>query len=72
LFQNTPSLDFSANPDYEAEFKFYDKKLLEAVRAGNEDVEHFFCLLALCHTVMAEERSGKYLIGCREDGKPCS
>lgn len=48
------SLDFSFNPDYEADFKFYDKKLLDAVQAKNSDVFAFFRLLALCHTVMSE------------------
>ncbi|XP_058803142.1 phospholipid-transporting ATPase ID isoform X4 [Phymastichus coffea] len=51
-------LDFSFNKDYEPEFKFYDATLLEAVRHHNEDVHSFFRLLALCHTVMAEEKNG--------------
>ncbi|XP_023317727.1 probable phospholipid-transporting ATPase IM isoform X2 [Trichogramma pretiosum] len=53
-----PSLDFSFNKDYEPEFKFYDSSLLEAVRSDNEDVHSFFRLLALCHTVMAEDKTG--------------
>ncbi|XP_044762025.1 probable phospholipid-transporting ATPase IM isoform X2 [Coccinella septempunctata] len=52
-------LDFSFNPDYEPEFKFYDKKLLDAVKRKNEDVFAFFRLLALCHTVMSEVSDGK-------------
>ncbi|XP_046141510.1 phospholipid-transporting ATPase ID isoform X3 [Osmia bicornis bicornis] len=55
----TPSLDFSFNKDYEPEFKFYDSALLEAVKRDNEDVHSFFRLLALCHTVMPEEKNGR-------------
>ncbi|XP_033177184.1 phospholipid-transporting ATPase ID isoform X2 [Bombus impatiens] len=54
-----PALDFSFNKDYEPEFKFYDSALLDAVRGNNEDVHSFFRLLALCHTVMPEEKNGK-------------
>ncbi|XP_015185962.1 PREDICTED: probable phospholipid-transporting ATPase IM isoform X4 [Polistes dominula] len=54
-----PPLDFSFNKDYEPEFKFYDPALLEAVKQGNQDVHSFFRLLALCHTVMPEEKHGK-------------
>lgn len=54
-----PPLDFSFNKDYEPEFKFYDPALLEAVKRENQDVHSFFRLLALCHTVMPEEKHGK-------------
>lgn len=54
-----PPLDFSFNKDYEPEFKFYDPALLEAVKQGSQDVHSFFRLLALCHTVMPEEKHGK-------------
>lgn len=57
--EDLESLDFSFNPDHEPEFKFYDRKLLEAVRAKNEDVFAFFRLLALCHTVMSEVRDNR-------------
>lgn len=53
-----PSIDFSFNKDYEPDFKFYDSSLLDAVRKDDEDVHSFFRLLALCHTVMAEEKNG--------------
>lgn len=52
-------MDFSFNKDYEEDFKFYDPALLEAVRRDNEDVHSFFRLLALCHTVMPEEKHGR-------------
>ncbi|XP_066581090.1 phospholipid-transporting ATPase ID isoform X2 [Prorops nasuta] len=54
-----PPLDFSFNKDYEPDFKFYDPAILEAVKQDNQDVHSFFRLLALCHTVMAEEKNGK-------------
>lgn len=57
--QTMPPIDFSFNKDYEPEFRFYDTALLEAVRRNNEDVHSFFRLLALCHTVMPDERNGK-------------
>nr|CAD7397985.1 unnamed protein product [Timema cristinae] len=57
--EHTPHLDFSNNPNYEPEFRFYDSTLLQAVRKGDEDVHSFFRLLALCHTVMPEDKNGK-------------
>nr|CAD7607049.1 unnamed protein product [Timema genevievae] len=56
---HTPHLDFSNNPNYEPEFRFYDSTLLQAVRKCDEDVHSFFRLLALCHTVMPEDKNGK-------------
>ncbi|XP_053679625.1 phospholipid-transporting ATPase ID [Anopheles nili] len=52
-------VDFSFNPEYEPEFRWYDQGLLDAVRADEEHAHNFFRLLALCHTVMAEEKNGK-------------
>lgn len=57
--ENTETLDFSFNPDYESEFKFYDKFLLEYVKQREPNAFNFFKLLALCHTVMSEVRNGK-------------
>lgn len=54
----TPSLDFSTNPFYEPQFRFYDPTLLEAINAGDEHECRFFTLLCICHTVMAEEKKG--------------
>uniref|UniRef100_A0AAG5D0R0 Phospholipid-transporting ATPase n=1 Tax=Anopheles atroparvus TaxID=41427 RepID=A0AAG5D0R0_ANOAO len=53
------SVDFSFNPEYEPEFRWYDQALLDDVRADGEHSHSFFRLLALCHTVMAEEKNGK-------------
>lgn len=52
-------VDFSANPVYEPEFRFYDQTLLNDVNDGLADVHEFFRLLAICHTVMCEEKDGK-------------
>lgn len=54
-------IDFSKhNPSfYEQSFKFYDSTLLEQVLASNSEVHEFFILLALCHTVMSEEKNGR-------------
>lgn len=48
------------NPKFaEEEFKFYDVNLLDQVQKHNKEVHEFFTLLALCHTVMSEEKNGK-------------
>nr|XP_027204123.1 probable phospholipid-transporting ATPase IM [Dermatophagoides pteronyssinus] len=54
--EHTPPVDFSSNPLYEKKFRFYDPNLLNQVQEGNEDVHEFFRLLAVCHTVMCEEK----------------
>lgn len=51
-------VDFSNNPYYEPDFKFYDPQLLDDVNQGKADVAEFFRLLAICHTVMCEEKDG--------------
>ncbi|XP_037387719.1 phospholipid-transporting ATPase ID [Pygocentrus nattereri] len=50
-------VDFSFNPLADSKFQFYDSSLLEAVKLETEEVHNFFRLLALCHTVMAEEKN---------------
>lgn len=37
-------------------FIFHDHSLMETVREGNPEAQTFFRLLALCHTVMPEEK----------------
>ncbi|CAH0553187.1 unnamed protein product [Brassicogethes aeneus] len=59
ITEETEPLDFSFNPNYEPEFKFYDMHLLEAVKRKDEEVFSFFRLLALCHTVMSEQHDNK-------------
>lgn len=57
ITDHTTSLDFSFNPNYEPEFKFYDRTLLDAVQRDDNECHSFFRLLALCHTVMSEQRT---------------
>lgn len=49
-------MDFSFNPLADPRFVFHDHALVEAVKLENPEVQDFFRLLALCHTVMAEEK----------------
>lgn len=49
-------MDFSFNSLADPRFTFHDHSLVEAVKLGNPEVHAFFRLLALCHTVMAEEK----------------
>lgn len=57
--QRTPKVDFSENPMYEKTFDFYDRRLLDLSNSGDDAVADFFALLALCHTVMPEEKEGQ-------------
>lgn len=59
ITEDTEKVDFSFNLNYEPEFTFYDKTLLDAVRRGDKNCFDFFRLLALCHTVMSEVREDK-------------
>lgn len=59
ITDDTPGLDFSFNPNYEPQFRFFDRNLLDAVRQRDADAFSFFRLLALCHTVMSENKDGK-------------
>lgn len=54
--QHTERVDFSFNPLADPRFIFHDHALVEAVKLENPEVHAFFRLLALCHTVMAEEK----------------
>ena len=56
--QLTKPVDFSANPLYEKGFRFYDQSLLEAIRDRDPIIFEFFRNLALCHTVMPDEKNG--------------
>uniref|UniRef100_A0A3B3BUK0 Phospholipid-transporting ATPase n=1 Tax=Oryzias melastigma TaxID=30732 RepID=A0A3B3BUK0_ORYME len=51
------AVDFSFNPLADPRFVFHDRSLVEAVKLENPEVHTFFRLLALCHTVMAEEKT---------------
>lgn len=52
----TSFVDFSSNKYADQHFKFADQSLKDDVDQGREDVVEFFRLLALCHTVMVEEK----------------
>uniref|UniRef100_A0A671X971 Phospholipid-transporting ATPase n=1 Tax=Sparus aurata TaxID=8175 RepID=A0A671X971_SPAAU len=54
--KHTETVDFSFNPLADPRFMFHDHALVEAVKLENPEVHAFFRLLALCHTVMAEEK----------------
>uniref|UniRef100_A0AAY4CVD9 Phospholipid-transporting ATPase n=1 Tax=Denticeps clupeoides TaxID=299321 RepID=A0AAY4CVD9_9TELE len=55
--EKTPCVDFSFNPLRDQKFRFHDSSLVEAIKLEEPLVQEFFRLLALCHTVMPEERS---------------
>ncbi|KAG1970776.1 phospholipid-transporting ATPase ID [Pimephales promelas] len=55
--EKTEKVDFSWNTLADPKFSFYDHKLVEAVKLGSPEVRAFFRLLALCHTVMPEEKT---------------
>uniref|UniRef100_A0A8C2XLI5 Phospholipid-transporting ATPase n=1 Tax=Cyclopterus lumpus TaxID=8103 RepID=A0A8C2XLI5_CYCLU len=54
--EHTDKVDFSFNSLADPRFVFHDHSLVEAVKLENPEVHAFFRLLALCHTVMAEEK----------------
>ena len=44
----------------DSHFVWNDRNLISAIEQNNDDdINHFFILLALCHTVMTEETDGK-------------
>uniref|UniRef100_A0A3B3HUL8 Phospholipid-transporting ATPase n=1 Tax=Oryzias latipes TaxID=8090 RepID=A0A3B3HUL8_ORYLA len=55
--QSKNAVDFSFNPLADPRFVFHDHSLVEAVKLESPEVHTFFRLLALCHTVMAEEKT---------------
>uniref|UniRef100_A0A671MB61 Phospholipid-transporting ATPase n=1 Tax=Sinocyclocheilus anshuiensis TaxID=1608454 RepID=A0A671MB61_9TELE len=60
--QKTPCVDFSFNPLMDRKFRFHDSSLVEAIKLEEPLVQEFFRLLALCHTVMPEERNEGELV----------
>lgn len=52
-------IDFSFNPEFEPDFKWFDSTLVDAIQADEEHAHNFFRLLALCHTVMPEYKDGR-------------
>ena len=44
----------------DSHFVWNDQTLIDAIEQNkDDDMNHFFTLLALCHTVMTEEKDGK-------------
>ncbi|XP_041853027.1 phospholipid-transporting ATPase ID isoform X2 [Melanotaenia boesemani] len=62
ITEKTACVDFSFNPLSDRGFKFYDNGLVEAIKKEDPAVQEFFRLLALCHTVMPEEKSEGNLV----------
>lgn len=57
--QQLPVVNFE---ELDADFVWHDQTLIDAINRGNDnDVNNFFMLLALCQTVMIEERDGKII-----------
>nr|XP_061836890.1 phospholipid-transporting ATPase ID-like [Nerophis lumbriciformis]XP_061836891.1 phospholipid-transporting ATPase ID-like [Nerophis lumbriciformis] len=56
LNEKTPMVDFSWNQLADPKFIFHDHSLVETIKEGNMEAHAFFRLLALCHTVMPEEK----------------
>ncbi|XP_051979509.1 probable phospholipid-transporting ATPase IM [Xyrauchen texanus] len=56
ITEDMTPVDFSFNRLADPKFLFYDHSLVEAVKLELPEVHAFFRLLALCHTVMAEEK----------------
>ncbi|XP_066506319.1 phospholipid-transporting ATPase ID [Hoplias malabaricus] len=57
ITEKTEKVDFSWNSLADPKFFFHDRALVAAVRQGSPEVQTFFRLLALCHTVMPEEKT---------------
>ncbi|XP_051548241.1 phospholipid-transporting ATPase ID-like isoform X2 [Myxocyprinus asiaticus] len=62
ITEKTPCVDFSFNPLMDMKFRFHDSSLVEAIKLEEPLVQEFFRLLALCHTVMPEERNEGELV----------
>ncbi|KAM9376045.1 phospholipid-transporting ATPase ID [Pholidichthys leucotaenia] len=62
ITKKTACVDFSFNPLSDRRFKFYDSSLIEAIKLEDLAVQEFFRVLALCHTVMSEEKSEGNLV----------
>ncbi|XP_065672695.1 phospholipid-transporting ATPase ID isoform X3 [Hydra vulgaris] len=49
-------IDFSFNKYADLSFQFYDQSLIDEIKKKDEHCMEFFRVLALCHTVMVEEK----------------
>ncbi|CAF2372959.1 unnamed protein product [Rotaria sp. Silwood2] len=57
-FEKLKPIDFEEKDE---DFQWYDQKLLDDIKKNDKDVNNFFTLLSLCHTVMPEEKDGKII-----------
>ncbi|KAL0968678.1 hypothetical protein UPYG_G00270100 [Umbra pygmaea] len=57
ITEKTTCVDFSFNHLSDGKFRFHDSSLVEAIKMEEPSVQEFFRLLALCHTVMSEEKN---------------
>ncbi|XP_041666253.1 phospholipid-transporting ATPase ID-like [Cheilinus undulatus] len=56
ITERTEKVDFSWNQLADPKFTFHDHSLVKTMSEGNLEAHAFFRLLALCHTVMPEEK----------------
>ncbi|NXU65609.1 AT8B1 ATPase, partial [Horornis vulcanius] len=60
LQSHPEQVDFSWNAYADGKFLFYDHYLIEQIKSGKEvEIQKFFFLLAICHTVMADTSDGQ-------------
>uniref|UniRef100_A0A8C3J3F9 Phospholipid-transporting ATPase n=1 Tax=Calidris pygmaea TaxID=425635 RepID=A0A8C3J3F9_9CHAR len=60
LQSHPQQVDFSWNTYADGKFSFYDHYLIEQIKSGKEpEIQKFFFLLAICHTVMADSSDGQ-------------
>ncbi|XP_072309752.1 phospholipid-transporting ATPase ID isoform X2 [Eucyclogobius newberryi] len=57
ITEKTERVDFSWNKLADPKFIFHDHSLVETVKEGSLEAQAFFRLLAVCHTVMPEEKN---------------
>ncbi|NXT54933.1 AT8B1 ATPase, partial [Pluvianellus socialis] len=60
LQSHPEQVNFSWNVYADGKFSFYDHYLIEQIKAGKEpEIQKFFFLLAICHTVMVDNSDGQ-------------
>ncbi|NWS62381.1 AT8B1 ATPase, partial [Chunga burmeisteri] len=60
LQSHPEQVDFSWNMYADGKFSFYDHYLIEQIKSGKEpEIQKFFFLLAICHTVMVDTSDGQ-------------
>jgi phospholipid-translocating ATPase len=58
-YENLPRVKLA---EEDSDFVWYDRAFIDAIEKNKDEyIEHFFHLLALCHTVMTEENNGKII-----------